>query len=136
VAVIRLRGDIDLQAATDLEGSLSAALERRAHLLLDMTDAQLIDCACLGLLVRAQRTALRHHTVLALVAPAPLVRRTLQVTGLAGAFPVYTHRAEALADLSAPVHTSDTRPFTGRRNGRHERPRPRRAVPLRNGTRP
>ena len=133
VAVIRLHGDIDLQVLPALQAGLSAALHRRAHLLVDLSDVHLIDCPCLGLFVRARRAAQQNSTVFALVAPPPLVRLSLHAVRLDAAFPTFTHLQQALATLAA-AHDIAAKPPTGGCN--HGRPGAHSHTYLRNGTRP
>lgn len=116
IAVIELHGEIDLHVAPALEAGLTAGLHRRAHLLVDLSGVDLIDCRSLGLLVRARHAAQQRHTVLALVAPSPLVRLILHATRLGAVFPTFTDREQALATLQ----TDDGEPLR-RTNGRRSR---------------
>lgn len=133
VTVIRLHGDIDLQSVPALDAGLSAALSRRTHLLVDLSNVHLIDCPSLGLLVRARHMAQQRDTVLALLEPSPLVRLSLRATRLAAVFPTFSDLRQALALLGTPAGTPRLR-GPRRNNLRHCRRRP--APSSSDGTRP
>ena len=97
--VIVLDGDVDIEVAPALEEQIATALRAGIDVVLDLSEVSLIDCACLGLLVRARRQAGRRHRVLVLAAPAPLVQRTLRVTLLDEQFPAFPTVRQALGWL-------------------------------------
>jgi anti-sigma B factor antagonist len=101
--VIALHGDVDIQLAPALDEQVTAALRAGMHVVLDLTEVSLIDCACLGVLVKARRQADRRHRVLTLAAPAPLVQRTLHVTLLDAEFSTFPTVRQALAWLRARI---------------------------------
>jgi anti-anti-sigma factor len=96
---ITLRGETDIQAAQALHEEVMTALNRGTHVVLDLTEAILIDCACLGMLVRARRQAEQPDRVIAMAAPAPLVERTLRTTLAHTGFPIFRDRHQAVAWL-------------------------------------
>jgi anti-anti-sigma factor len=122
VAVIALHGDIDLQISQTLEEILHTALQRRVHLVVDTNDSRLIDCGCLGLLVRARLAAEQHNTILALAGPPALVRLSLEATGLATAFPTFDSRKQALAALAGVRRAPGSSSCTGHRTDRRTAP--------------
>lgn len=100
--VVELHGDIDLDVAEPLWDCVAAGYERGDDVLVDLSDVTLIDCAALGVLVRAEHLGSRRGHRLCLVAPAAAVRRTLAATGLQTAFPIFGDRRDARRDLSVP----------------------------------
>jgi anti-anti-sigma factor len=96
---ITLRGEIDIQVAQPLHEEVTRALNRGTHVVLDLTAVTLIDCACLGMLVRSRRQADRRDRVIAMAAPAPLVERTLRATLVHTEFPIFPDRRQATAWL-------------------------------------
>jgi len=101
---ITLRGEIDIQVAQALHEEVMTALNRGTHVVLDLTEVILIDCACLGMLVRARRRAEQPDRVIAMAAPAPLVERILRVTLVHTGFPIFRDRHQAVAWLRSRPH--------------------------------
>jgi anti-anti-sigma factor len=95
VAELVLSGDVDMQAAEQLERYLTGALERGCDIVIDLADVRLIDCVCLDVLVRAARAAHALDSVISLVAPSELVRMTLRLTGTQGLFVIFDDRGAA-----------------------------------------
>jgi anti-anti-sigma factor len=94
--VVRVRGEVDLVSAPELESSFVLALhERPAVLVADLTDVTFFASAGLAVLVNAQEQA-GARTRFCVVAPARAVRRPLELTGLTGVIAVYGSREDAL----------------------------------------
>ena len=55
--VVMLRGELDIANAADLGAVLSEAVARNPHVIADLSDLTFIDCASLGVLVRARTRA-------------------------------------------------------------------------------
>lgn len=55
--VVMLRGELDIANAADLGTVLSEAVARNPHVIADLSDLTFIDCASLGVLVRARTRA-------------------------------------------------------------------------------
>jgi anti-anti-sigma factor len=96
--VVELHGDIDLAVVEPLRDCMISGVEKGLHILVDLADVTLIDCACLGALVQAGDLAGRRGQALCLVAPPPVVRRTLAAAGLDTAFPTFGDRRQALRE--------------------------------------
>ena len=85
--VVMLRGELDIANAADLGTVLSEAVARNPHVIADLSDLTFIDCASLGVLVRA-RTGHGGGGDLVLAGARGRVRRVLALPFLAGVFPV------------------------------------------------
>lgn len=94
-----MAGAFDLRTVDDLKAGFVFAERQARHVILDITDVEIIDCSSLGLVVRAQQDARRRGRTLVLAAPSPLVTRILQATGLYPAIPVFRTRELARASL-------------------------------------
>ncbi|MEV8100738.1 STAS domain-containing protein [Kitasatospora sp. NPDC085879] len=80
--VVRARGEIDLHTAPSLRRALSAALESHRAVVLDLSEVTFMDCAGLGVLVRARNQAGRCGARLLLRGAGRCVVRLLRLTGL------------------------------------------------------
>ena len=86
--VVELHGDIDGETFEPLHDGVVAGIEENEDVIVDFSDAALIDCASLKVLVRAARLADRRGHKIRLVAPPPTIRRILAAAGLDARFPV------------------------------------------------
>lgn len=100
VPVVELHGDIDLGVIEPLRDGVVNAVEQGTDVLVDLAGVTLIDCASLGVLVQADRLAVRRGVRVFLVAPSPIVSRTLAAAGLDAAFPTFNDYHEAFRELS------------------------------------
>ena len=83
-ATITLRGEIDIATAPDLEERASMLLRRPIdRLTFDMGDVTMIDSVGLGVLVRISQRAHAVDCIISLTNVRPLVRRVMDVTGMA-----------------------------------------------------
>jgi anti-sigma B factor antagonist len=93
--VVTLRGELDIANAADLGAVLSEAVARNPHVIADLSDLTFIDCAILGILVRARTRAREAGGDLVLAGARGRVRRVLALPCLAGVFLVYAGVNEA-----------------------------------------
>ena len=99
VAMLVLRGELDMAAAPELRGRVDAAAGRRG-LVIDLAQATFIDSAVLKELLRAGAELARHDTRLVLCEPAPPVRRLLELTRTTDLFTIAADREAAVRLLS------------------------------------
>jgi anti-anti-sigma factor len=90
VAVVHLRGEFDLAGAARLRELLDEVLRTSpVGIIIDLSRVSYCDSACLAEFVAARRNAVHVGARLCLVGPCPLIRRILDLTGLAVVLPVY-----------------------------------------------
>jgi len=90
VVVVHLRGEYDLADTARLRDMFADVLRARpAGVIVDLSRVAYCDTACLTELVAARRNAVHVGARLCLAGPCPLVRRLLELTGLAVVLPVY-----------------------------------------------
>ena len=84
-ATVTLRGGLDIATAPDVEEWATLILRGRSidHLTFDMADVSIVDSAGLAALVRISQRAHAADCTIALANVRSLVRRVLDVTGLA-----------------------------------------------------
>lgn len=82
-ALVALAGEHDLNSAAELGETLSLALDRCTHLIVDLSSAEFIDSSTITALVTAKKQAdhagCRFNLVLA---STPVVERALEITGV------------------------------------------------------
>ena len=89
VAVARLAGEVDLSNAASVEDQISRGLGEVTSVAVDLAGLRYLDSAGLALLSRlATRIAGPGGTLRLVVPPGAMVRRALQISGLAEAIPV------------------------------------------------
>jgi anti-sigma B factor antagonist len=98
--VVALRGELDNANAADLGAVLSEAVARNPHVIADLSDLTFIDCASLGVLVRARTRAREAGGDLVLAGAQGKVWRVLTLPCMAGVFPVYASVDEAARERS------------------------------------
>ena len=76
--VVMLRGELDIANAADLGAVLSEAVARNPHVIADLSDLTFIDCASLGVLVRARTRAREAGGDLVLAGARGRLRRLLR----------------------------------------------------------
>jgi anti-anti-sigma factor len=101
VAVLTVRGEIDLATVPTLEEAIDQALEPRpSALVIDLSDVDFLASAGLQTLVNThERVATSGH--FAVVAEGSATSRPIQLTGLDEIFPLYPTLAEALSDVGS-----------------------------------
>ncbi|WP_165495504.1 STAS domain-containing protein [Actinomadura roseirufa] len=104
--VVRLRGELDIACSDTLRRELHAARRRHGdHVVLDLADLEFMDSNGLSVIVACYKSATAAGGSLALAAPAPLIRRTLEITGLHRRIPVHPTLEEALVVLGSEPHS-------------------------------
>ncbi|MGI8332197.1 STAS domain-containing protein [Actinomadura scrupuli] len=94
--VVDLRGDLDIASVDDLRGQLRSVRQTHGdHLILDLTDLDFMDSQGLSVLIGCHKAVSAAGGSLALVAPRPIVKRTLEITGLNRRFAIFNTVAEA-----------------------------------------
>lgn len=95
ILVIHAAGEIDVLTAPQLAGSIATALsERSAALIVDLTEVTFLGSAGLGLLIGAKEQAADRR--FGIVTSTPVVRRSLEATGLTDVLAVFPTLREAL----------------------------------------
>jgi anti-sigma B factor antagonist len=100
VAVVALRGELDVTGAADAEAAITALMARGQCLVIDMSALDFIDCASLGALLRARRVARRGRGDVVLAAPQPQVRRLLALSRQDEVFSVQASVQAAVASVA------------------------------------
>jgi anti-sigma B factor antagonist len=97
-AVVRLKGELDIATVDDLRHDLRQARQSYGeHVILDLTELEFMDSQGLSVIVGCHKAVTAAGGSLALVAPRPIVRRTLEITGLSGRLQVFDSVEEAVA---------------------------------------
>lgn len=106
-AVVNLKGELDIASAEDLRRHLrSTRASHGDHIILDLGTLEFMDSQGLSVIIRYHRAVTAEGGSLALAAPCPIVRRTLQITGLHRRLPVFDSVEEAAESTMAITCTS------------------------------
>jgi anti-anti-sigma factor len=98
-AVLRLKGELDIATIDVLRDDLRKARQTYGErIILDMTELEFMDSQGLSVIVNCHKTVTAAGGSLGLVAPRPIVRRTLEITGLTGRLDVF----ESVVAATAP----------------------------------
>ncbi|GAA3245422.1 STAS domain-containing protein [Streptomyces thermocoprophilus] len=98
VAVLTVEGPLDLDTAPVFHRHLAGRLhDGRRHLLLDMAAVPFMDSSGLNTILRVHQEARGLAGSVHVIAPAPAVRRVLDLTGVSLTLPVSDSVADALA---------------------------------------
>ena len=112
VAVVRVKGEIDLATAPTLRGTLlESANQQAGQVVLDLTHVTFCDSTGLGVFLQAHHAAQVHQRVLHLVGATGPVARVLALTEMDRLFVSHDTTAEAISvarALSASIR--DARP--------------------------
>ncbi|MFC6881806.1 STAS domain-containing protein [Actinomadura yumaensis] len=109
--VVRLRGELDIAAADDLRRRLRAARQAHGdHVILDLEGLEFMDSQGLSVIVACYKAATEAGGSLTLAGPQPIVRRTLEVTGLHRRMTVVGSIDEALAARPPDRPANEGRP--------------------------
>ena len=105
VAVVALRGQLDIDTAAHLRGALRMVLRRPVpRIVVDLSDLTFCDSIGLSSLALAHNHCVESGGYLRLAAPNPFLRKVLTVVGLAAALPMYrTVDAARAADSTQEV---------------------------------
>ena len=99
--VVTLRGELDIADAADLGAVVwEEAVARNPHVIADLSDLTFVDCASLGVLVRARTRAREAGGDLVLAGARGKVGRVLALPFMAGVFGVYASVDEAARERS------------------------------------
>ncbi len=86
-SIVEVEGTVDVTTAGDLSLALARLAENSIdELVVDLTDARLLDSAALATLVVAQKQARRRHSDVVLAGIDGRTRRLLETTGLDRSF--------------------------------------------------
>ncbi len=98
VAVVAVRGEIDLEGAPELRLALIEAIDENPgrRVVVDLEGVDFLDSAGLGVLVGGLKRARSNDGDLALVATGRSVLKVLELTGLTRVFAIHASRAAAL----------------------------------------
>ncbi len=101
IRAFRIKGELDMNTAPDLEQGLEDALkDPGVSIMLDLSDCEFIDSTGIALIVRAwQRLGDAGHGKLVLCCNNHQVRRLLKITGVESSISMHEQRDEALAEL-------------------------------------
>lgn len=100
VMIVRVAGGIDMRTAPQLREALDETLERMrgGRLIIDLTEVTFFGSVGLAALAEAAAQADQHHSVLRIVVGInPIVRRSIEVTGLDRVLVLCVNVAEAVA---------------------------------------
>ena len=110
--VVALSGELDATNAGSIGALLAPVAVRVPWLIVDLTGLEFTDCAGMRALAAAARQARQAGGGLVLAAPAPLVLRVLDLTGLLTGVPVCSSVEEA-AGIASPRQAARTLPGQG-----------------------
>ena len=96
-----VHGDADLYSAPELRERMRSAIDGGAStVVVDFSDAAVVDSTSLGVLLGAMRRLREQDGQIRLVVPRADVRRVFEITMLDRIFPLHETQEEALAALS------------------------------------
>jgi anti-anti-sigma factor len=107
VAIVEIRGELDLALSIKLTPELNAALRAPVRaIIIDLEAVSLIDSSGIALLLNAFRRLDRDGRQLAIACPLGPQRRAFEVTALDRQLPMFATRQDALTAISAtqPLH--------------------------------
>jgi anti-sigma B factor antagonist len=101
VAVVGLKGEVDLYTCPDLKEELLRVIREGATLVVvDLTETTFIDSTGLGVLIRGVERLNTEGGRLVVVCVDPNMVKVFEVTGLNRVFAIYSTRDEALAQVA------------------------------------
>jgi anti-sigma B factor antagonist len=107
VYVISFAGEADLYTAPELKQELLEVISEGARqVIVDFSNATLIDSTTLGVLVGSLRRLAPVDGRLAIVCGQPQVAKVFELTHLDRVFPMYDYRDEAVAALHPAAATA------------------------------
>jgi anti-sigma B factor antagonist len=102
-AVVSLKGELDIATVDDLRNDLRKARQSYGeHVILDLAELEFMDSQGLSVIVNCHKAVTAAGGSFALVAPRPIVRRTLEITGLSGRLHVF----DSIKEAAAPRETA------------------------------
>jgi anti-anti-sigma factor len=114
IVAVELSGDADLALQGALTEAIRTALNRDAHLILDVSDATFMDAAVIRSLVHGYHEAAAQGSACILqLGTAAIVERVVKLSGIEDAVPRARTRAEAVGMIRArAIGHDDTMPAT------------------------
>jgi anti-sigma B factor antagonist len=103
--VVVASGEVDLALAPALEEQISAALDERQGVVVDLGGSTFIDSVALGTLISARQRCEASGEALYLIVADDRVKRVFELTGLLSAFVIFDSREGLVEQLG-----SETRP--------------------------
>jgi anti-sigma B factor antagonist len=101
VRVLIVHGDADLYSAPELREHVRRAIDGGATtIVVDLSDAAVVDSTSLGVLLAAMRRLREQNGQIRLVVPRAEVRRVFEITMLDRIFELHETQEEALTALS------------------------------------
>jgi len=105
-SLVQVSGDIDMDVAAELRSGLEVALAAHSIVIVDLTDAGVIDSTGLGTLVRARNAARRNAGEVVLAGPSRFVQTVLHTMRLHTAFRVFDAVEQAIAECGDHYHAA------------------------------
>jgi stage II sporulation protein AA (anti-sigma F factor antagonist) len=97
VALLTVEGYLDVDTATELQAHLANQLHHgRRHFLLDLSGVPFMDSSGMNIILRVYQEVRDRPGSVHIIAPAPAVRRILDLTGVSITVPVSESVEEAL----------------------------------------
>lgn len=97
-SIVAIAGELDLSTIPRMEGPLYEQVEQRSAVLVDLSSLRFIDSSGIGVLIQAS-----HHAngtpMRVLIGQDTQVERVFRIAGIGQVLPVFTDRAQALAEL-------------------------------------
>ncbi|MFB7653466.1 MULTISPECIES: STAS domain-containing protein [unclassified Streptomyces] len=108
IALLKVEGYLDVDTATELQHHLANQLHHgRRHFLLDLSEVPFMDSSGMNIILRVYQEARELPGSVHIIAPAPAVRRVLDLTGVSITVPVSESTEEALARVDAQPEGPD-----------------------------
>jgi anti-sigma B factor antagonist len=102
-AVVTLRGELDIASADDLRRHLRETRRTHGdHIILDLPGLEFMDSHGLSVIIGCHKSVSAGEGSLALVGARPIIRRTLEITGLHRRLTMYDTVEEAAAARHVP----------------------------------
>jgi anti-anti-sigma factor len=102
-AILHIHADIDATVAGGLRDVLAGAIDRYAHVVVDLAEVPTLGPEGLGVLVRAHRRARRLNGWVCFAAPSRFVLTVLHTMHVDGVFPIFDDCESALEWLGSPA---------------------------------
>lgn len=108
IALLKVAGYLDVDTATELQHHLANQLHHgRRHFLLDLSEVPFMDSSGMNIILRVYQEARELPGSVHIIAPAPAVRRVLDLTGVSITVPVSESLEEALSRVDAQPQGPD-----------------------------
>ena len=100
LAVIKVRGDVDIYTAPQLRETIHKVVDAgRSDVIVDLGGVDFIDSTGLGVLIGGLRRARERGGELVIASPSERVRRILEITDLRRIFRIFKTADEAISAL-------------------------------------